>query len=29
MALSIDTPASPEVLERLREGADDAYLVTI
>jgi D-3-phosphoglycerate dehydrogenase len=29
MALSIDTPASPEVLERLRERADDAYLVTI
>ena len=29
MALSIDTPASPEVIERLREGADDAYLVTI
>ena len=28
MALSIDTPASPEVLERLREGVDDAYLVT-
>jgi D-3-phosphoglycerate dehydrogenase len=27
MALSIDTPASAEVLERLREGADDAYLV--
>ncbi len=27
MALSIDTPASPEVLERLREGVDDAYLV--
>ncbi len=27
MALSIDTPASPEVLERLGEGADDAYLV--
>jgi len=29
MALSIDTPASPEVIERLRAGADDAYLVTI
>ena len=29
MALSIDTPASPDVIERLREGADDAYLVTI
>jgi D-3-phosphoglycerate dehydrogenase len=29
MALSIDTPAAPEVIERLREGADDAYLVTI
>ena len=27
MALSIDTPASPEVLARLREGVDDAYLV--
>jgi D-3-phosphoglycerate dehydrogenase / 2-oxoglutarate reductase len=27
MALSIDTPASLEVLDRLREGADDAYLV--
>jgi D-3-phosphoglycerate dehydrogenase len=29
MALSIDTPASAEVLERLREGVDDAYLVTV
>jgi len=27
MALSIDTPASPEVIERLREGVDEAYLV--
>jgi D-3-phosphoglycerate dehydrogenase len=27
MALSIDTPASPEVLERLGVGVDDAYLV--
>jgi D-3-phosphoglycerate dehydrogenase len=27
MALSIDTPASPEVVARLREGVDDAYLV--
>ncbi len=27
MALSIDTAASPEVLARLREGVDDAYLV--
>ncbi|HZO98549.1 MAG TPA: phosphoglycerate dehydrogenase [Gaiellaceae bacterium] len=27
MALSIDTPASPEVVERLREGVDDAWLV--
>jgi D-3-phosphoglycerate dehydrogenase / 2-oxoglutarate reductase len=27
MALSIDTPASPEVIERLRRGVDDAYLV--
>jgi D-3-phosphoglycerate dehydrogenase len=27
MALSIDTPASTEVLARLREGIDDAYLV--
>jgi D-3-phosphoglycerate dehydrogenase / 2-oxoglutarate reductase len=29
MALSIDTPASAEVIERLRERADDAYLVTM
>jgi D-3-phosphoglycerate dehydrogenase len=29
MALSIDTPASAEVIERLREGADEAYLVTM
>jgi hypothetical protein len=29
MALSIDTPASAEVIERLREGVDDAYLVTL
>jgi D-3-phosphoglycerate dehydrogenase / 2-oxoglutarate reductase len=28
MALSIDTPAEPELIERLRQGADDAYLVT-
>jgi D-3-phosphoglycerate dehydrogenase len=28
MVLSIDTPASPDVLERLAQGADDAYLVT-
>ena len=28
MALSIDTPATSEVIERLREGVDDAYLVT-
>ena len=27
MVLSIDTPASPEVLERLGVGVDDAYLV--
>jgi D-3-phosphoglycerate dehydrogenase len=27
MALSIDTPASPEVIERLRRGVDDVYLV--
>jgi D-3-phosphoglycerate dehydrogenase len=27
MALSIDTPASAEVLERLGVGVDDAYLV--
>ena len=27
MVLSLDTPASPEVLERLGEGVDDAYLV--
>jgi D-3-phosphoglycerate dehydrogenase len=29
MALSIDTPASAEVIERLREGVDEAYLVTM
>jgi D-3-phosphoglycerate dehydrogenase len=29
MALSIDTPASAEVIERLREGSDEAYLVTM
>ena len=29
MALSIDTPASAEVIERLREGVDDAHLVTV
>jgi D-3-phosphoglycerate dehydrogenase len=29
MALSIDTPASAEVVERLREGVDEAYLVTM
>jgi D-3-phosphoglycerate dehydrogenase len=29
MALSIDTPASADVIERLREGVDDAYLVTV
>jgi D-3-phosphoglycerate dehydrogenase len=28
MALSIDAPASPEVVERLGVGVDDAYLVT-
>ncbi len=28
MALSIDTPAEPELIERLRQGVDDAYLVT-
>jgi D-3-phosphoglycerate dehydrogenase len=28
MALSIDTPAAPEVIERLGQGVDDAYLVT-
>jgi D-3-phosphoglycerate dehydrogenase len=27
MALSIDSPAPPELLERLREGVDDAYLI--
>jgi D-3-phosphoglycerate dehydrogenase len=27
MALSIDTAASPDVIERLREGVDEAYLV--
>ena len=29
MALSIDTPAAAEVIERLREGVDDAFLVTM
>jgi D-3-phosphoglycerate dehydrogenase len=29
MALSIDTPASAEVIDRLREGVDEAYLVTM
>jgi hypothetical protein len=28
MALSIDTPASPEVIAGLGQGVDDAYLVT-
>jgi D-3-phosphoglycerate dehydrogenase len=28
MALSIDAPASAEVVARLGEGVDDAYLVT-
>ena len=28
MVLSLDTPASPEVLERLGAGVDDAYLVS-
>ena len=28
MALSIDAPASREVVERLGVGVDDAYLVT-
>ena len=28
MVLSLDTPASPEVLARLGEGVDDAFLVT-
>ncbi len=28
MVLSLDAPASAEVLARLREGVDDAYLVT-
>ena len=28
MVLSIDTPATAEVIELLRQGADDAYLVT-
>ncbi len=27
MALSIDTPAAPEVIARLGEGVDDAYIV--
>ena len=29
MALSIDTPAAPDVIERLRQGLDDVYLVTL
>ncbi len=29
MALSIDTPASAEVVERLRAGVDEAHLVTL
>jgi D-3-phosphoglycerate dehydrogenase / 2-oxoglutarate reductase len=28
MVLSIDTPAAPEVIDRLRAGIDDAFLVT-
>jgi D-3-phosphoglycerate dehydrogenase len=28
MALSVDTPAAPDVIERLQEGADDVYLVS-
>ena len=27
MALSIDSPAPRELLERLREGIDDAYVI--
>ena len=27
MALSIDSPAPPELLAQLREGVDDAYLI--
>src|SRR5207253_7470797 len=27
MALSIDSPAPPELLERLREGVDDAHYI--
>jgi D-3-phosphoglycerate dehydrogenase len=27
MALSIDTPAPPELLEQLREGMDQAYVI--
>ena len=29
MVLSIDTPADADVIDRLRQGADDAYLVTV
>jgi D-3-phosphoglycerate dehydrogenase len=28
MALSIDTPASADVIERLRQGVDEAHLVS-
>jgi len=27
MALSIDSPAPPELLEQLREGMDEAYVI--
>ena len=28
MALSVDTPAAPDVIEHLQQGADDVYLVS-
>jgi hypothetical protein len=27
MALSIDSPAPPELIEQLREGMDEAYVI--
>jgi hypothetical protein len=27
MALSIDSPAPPELMEQLREGMDEAYVI--
>ena len=29
MALSVDTPAPPEVIERLRQGMDDAFVTSV